>query len=195
MERYSQDNDAQSEMVIATSVQESREEVEVLKQEEEDQLPSFERWLFKNIDLLISRTNKIVTLKTGSIDYWTYYDAILVQVRVMFIESPMLSKNYSAQNYLQRIGASDLEIDIECYFDNEISDGITLREGIRTSVDKFIAHYDNICDYDLMVEHTCRIKLAELEKILPDLVKDMLLRLFKGDVTAWGKVYLVDEAT
>jgi hypothetical protein len=171
----------------------TEQDLENLINEQVDALDPLEKWMYKNIDLLIRRVKKLEQIKSGTVDYWTYYDIILVQIRALFIESPRLKSNYTVQNYLIKIGENKLAEEINEYFDTELSPGITLREAIKVSVDKFIAHYDEIDDRDLMIENLCRIKLTGYEKHLTKLLKDMLLIMIRGNLKAWERIYQAQE--
>lgn len=73
----------------------SKEEFEKAKEEYLNKFNNFEKRLFGNIELLIDRVNKLKTIKAGTLDYWTYYDAILVQIRAMLIETPSRKANHT----------------------------------------------------------------------------------------------------
>ena len=65
----------------------SKKEMIKIRKEFCDDLGDFDRRFFDNLDLLIGRINKLKTLKPGTIDYWTYYDMVLTQIRAMLIET------------------------------------------------------------------------------------------------------------
>lgn len=92
----------------------SSEEMLKVRKEFYNCFNDFEKRFFDNIDLLISRINKLKISKPGTLDYWTYYDAALTQIRAMFIETPKLKDNHTFQNYLKKTGQVDIaeEIDI-----------------------------------------------------------------------------------
>lgn len=142
----------------------SNEEMEKIKEEFYGNLGDFEKRFFNNLDLLISRINKLKVAERGSLDYWTYYDVILTQIRAMFIETPKLKKNYTVQNYLINIGQKEIADEIQTYMDKELYEGMSFKEAVKVSVDKFIAHYDKVDTEDVVIEHMCRIKLTEPNK-------------------------------
>lgn len=139
----------------------SNEEVEKIKYEFYSNLEDFEKRLFNNLELLISRVNKLKDVERGSLDYWTYYDAILTQIRAMFIETPKLKKNYTVQNYLIKIGQKEIAQEIQDYMDIELYEGMSFKDAVKVSVDKFIAHYDKVDIEDVIIEQMCRAKLTE----------------------------------
>lgn len=73
----------------------SKEEFEKAKEEYLNKFNNFEKRLFNNMELLSSRVNKLKTIKSGTLDYWTYYDSVLVQIRAMFIETSSRKANHT----------------------------------------------------------------------------------------------------
>lgn len=68
----------------------------------------------------------------------------LVQLRALCIESPNLNSNYTLQNYLKTHGFEEKASEVDAFFNRSIGGKITLREVIKVTTDKFIAHYDTI---------------------------------------------------
>lgn len=169
----------------------SREEFEKAKTEFYRKFSDFEKKFFNNLELLIERINKLKSLKPGTLDYWTYYDAVLVQIRAMFIENPGRKSNHTFQNYLKKIGQDDAAGVIDDYLNTEIAEGISLKEAIKITVDKFIAHYDKINNGEEKIEQLCREKLTESNEkySIGNILVDFLMILFKSSLKAWSDYY------
>lgn len=169
----------------------SEEEMEKIRAQSYENLSEFEKRFFNNLDLLIARVNKLKVLKSGTLDHWTYYDAILAQIRAMFIETPNRKekkKNYTVQNYLISIGQKEIAEEIDNYLSKELYEGITFREAIKVSVDKFIAHYDEVDNEDVVVEQMCRAILTEPneENNISNILIEFMQLLLRGTIKTWG---------
>lgn len=164
----------------------SNEEIQKLREESYSNLSDFEKRLFNNLELLISRVNRLKELEPGTLDYWTYYDIILTQIRAMFIESPNLKKNYTVQNYLNNIGQKKVAKEIDDYLDKELYDGISFREAVKVSVDKFIVHYDDISMEKVAIAQTCKEKLTQPDRDynINNILKEFLLLLVRATAQA-----------
>lgn len=93
--------------------------------------------------LLVSRTKRMQEL-TECIDIKSYLDIILISLRALMIESGRHTYNYTLQNYLIRNGRPDLVQRVTEYLDTRINSLYTLREILKISTDKFLAHYDSL---------------------------------------------------
>lgn len=92
------------------------------------------------------RFTEIDDIHNVDIDVITYLDMILVQLRAICIESPNLTKNYTAQNLLRIIGKNDLAKKIEDMLDEEFfsyREGFSIKKALKIMTDKYICHYDS----------------------------------------------------
>lgn len=170
----------------------SEKELNEIKSKYYKNFSKFEKRFFNNFDLLIARANKLKDLKPGTLDYWTYYDATLTQIRAMFIETPSRKKNYTFQNYLINIGQVEISKEIDNYLDKHLYENISFRDAVKVSVDKFIVHYDKVSTEEVTIEQKCRAKLTESNnkncKINNILIEFMKL-LLSGMTKAWENYY------
>lgn len=121
----------------------------------------FQKEFQKNISLFVQRITKFDSIEKCSEDYHVYFDMILVQIRAMFIENPRYKNNYTGQVYLRKLGMYK-EVDIiNSYLEEKIWDDLTIKEAIKTIVDKFIVHYDPLNDTDIEIEKRCRSILTK----------------------------------
>ncbi len=66
----------------------------------------------------------------------------LIHLRASLIESTNLKKNITLQNYFRLYSRDDLAKRIDELLQIEVKENLTLRDMIKESVDKYIAHYD-----------------------------------------------------
>lgn len=158
------------------------EEINKIREEYYSNMNAFEKRFYFNLELLVDRINRFKETKINTIDYWTYYDAILSQIRALCMESPHLRNNHTLQIYLKSIGEDAIANKIDDYFQQEIIEGVTLKEAIKMSVDKFIAHYDKVDERSIVIEHICRVKLTnENEKFyMGNIIKDLLISALRA---------------
>jgi len=164
----------------------SEEEMEKVREEFYSNFNDFEKRLFYNLDLLIDRVKKFKNIEAGTLDYWTYYDSILTQIRAMFIETPKRKQNHTIQNYLITINQKDLAKEIDVYLDKEIYEGMTFKEAIKVSVDKFIVHFDKVDVEDIVIEQMCRSKFTEpnKENNISNILIEFMKILMRGTMNA-----------
>lgn len=111
------------------------------------------------MSLLIQRIEKFSSLSENTEEYDVYFEVILVQLRAMFIENAKYKDNYTSQVYMHKLGMKN-EIDrINSYLDEKIIDDLSIREAIKTIVDKYIVHYDNLNDKDIKKIEVCKANL------------------------------------
>lgn len=116
----------------------------------------FEVYFF-NLDLLKYRLDKLskidVSDPNNKFEFFTYFDAVIVQIRAMFLEQK--SKNFTFQSFLKTINRSDLVEKVEAFFDEPFdgmdlqyrNDGLeyrSIRKVIKFITDKFVCHNDSI---------------------------------------------------
>ncbi len=104
----------------------------------------FDESFYSYFELLGERIRRLQELKQNTIDYKTYTDICLIMLRALLYESPKNKKNFTLQNYLKLHSRPDLIKRVDDYLEQPLNKLMTLREAIKTSVDKFIAHYDTI---------------------------------------------------
>lgn len=102
------------------------------------------------------------TLEQDTLGYWTYYDVVLTQMRALFIENKREKDNYTVQNFLIQIGIEEYAEKIDNYLsETMLSNELSLRDGIKLSVDKFIVRNDNVTDKEVNDEKLYRSKLTQ----------------------------------
>lgn len=92
-----------------------------------------------------ARFKEIDNLFNTDIDVITYLDMIVVQLRAICIENSRLTKNYTAQILLRKIGENKLANRIDAMLDEAFipESNFNIRKAIKTLADGFICHYDN----------------------------------------------------
>lgn len=120
----------------------------------------FEVYTF-NLDLLKYRISKLTEIdtsdKNNKFEFFTYFDAAIVQIRAMFLEKR--SKNFTFQSFLRVINRPNLVEKVEEFFD-EPFDGMdfqsrdegleyrSIRKVIKFITDKFVCHNDETTSID-----------------------------------------------
>ena len=79
----------------------------------------------------------------------------MVHLRASLIEKSTLKKNITIQNYFQLYGRDDFAQKVDSLLQTNVTASLTLKEMIKTTVDKFIAHYDNPSDNDKAIYDYC----------------------------------------
>ena len=88
------------------------------------------------------------TIKENQSEYLMAFDSALCLFRAMFLER--LSKNYTYQNYFQKIGKPEIAENINKYLDSPFdSTGTSIRQVLKFIADKFVCHVDCITNKDL----------------------------------------------
>ena len=89
---------------------------------------------------------KIDDIHNTDIDVITYLDMIIVQLRAMCIESPRLTKNYTAQNLLRMMQRDDLAQKIDDMLAEQFfsyRDNCDIRKALKIMAD----------NYKMMISH------------------------------------------
>ena len=98
--------------------------------------------------LLLQRYERFVEIDdihNTDIDVITYLDMIIVQLRAMCIESPKLTKNYTAQNLLRIMKRDDLAQKIDDLLAEQFfsyRDNCDVKKALKIMADNYICHYD-----------------------------------------------------
>ena len=88
------------------------------------------------------------TVKENQSEYLMVFDSALCLFRAMFLEK--LSKNYTYQNYFQKIGKPEIAENINKYLDGPFDcTGNSIRQVLKFIADKFVCHVDSITNKDL----------------------------------------------
>lgn len=105
------------------------------------------------------RFNKISLQDT--LDWFTYFDIIIVQLRALCVENARYSTNHTLQVTLRKLGREDLGDRIDNFLESTlIWDETPLKEAIKFIADKFICHYDDVDLGDRALEHSLRGALS-----------------------------------
>lgn len=98
--------------------------------------------------LLLQRYERFVEIDdihNTDIDVITYLDMIIVQLRAMCIESPKLTKNYTAQTLLRIMKRDDLAQKIDDMLAEQFfsyRDNCDVKKALKIMADNYICHYD-----------------------------------------------------
>lgn len=87
--------------------------------------------------------------------YMLAFKQEMVHLRASLIEKSTLKKNITIQNYFQLYGRTDLAQKVDSLLQTNVTASLTLKEMIKTTVDKFIAHYDNPSENDRAIYDYC----------------------------------------
>lgn len=87
--------------------------------------------------------------------YMLAFKQEMVHLRASLIEKSTLKKSITIQNYFQLYGRDDFAQKVDSLLQTNVTAGLTLKEMIKTTVDKFIAHYDNPSDNDKAIYDYC----------------------------------------
>ena len=165
------------------------------------------RVLEKNLTLLSDRCARLRSLKEDTLEWLTFFESIVVQLRAIVCENrDHVDKNYTVQGVLSRLGCAELRESFESFLDTNIGCDrsgyqYSYREAIKRLADKFICHYDNhdvtefknavpveiYCDLvDILNMETIEVvvgKVVEmvrlaLEQNMEDFKHDLICRLF-----------------
>lgn len=79
----------------------------------------------------------------------------MIHIRASLIENVRLKKNITIQNYFRLYGRADLADKIDELLQLNVRENLSLRAMIKTTVDKFIAHYDEPSDVDKEIYEYC----------------------------------------
>ncbi len=122
----------------------------------DEELQLYQNEISKRLIALIERIENFHLLCENSKEYDVYFEVILVQLRAMFIENTRYKGNYTSQVYMKKLGMES-EVDrINSYLDEKITDDLSIREAIKTIVDKHIVHYDYLSDKDVEKIEICK---------------------------------------
>lgn len=98
--------------------------------------------------------------------YMLAFKQEMIHIRASLIENAKQKRNITIQNYFRLYGRLDLAEKIDQLLQLKVKDNLSLREMIKTTVDKFIAHYDDPSDEDKGIYEYC-ISLFALDGNLP----------------------------
>jgi hypothetical protein len=105
--------------------------------------------LEKNLTLLSDRCARLRSLKEGTLEWLTFFESIVVQLRAIVCENKdHVEKNFTVQGVLSRLGCADLREKFEGFLDSNIGNDrfgnqYDYRKAIKRLANKFICHYDN----------------------------------------------------
>ena len=114
----------------------------------------FENYFSKaeqNLELL----DALKTTKKNDSLYLLVFKQEMVHLRASLIENTKLKKNITIQNYLRLYGRNDLAEQVNQLLQIKVNESLSLRDMIKTTVDKFIAHYDEPTEKDKEIYDLC----------------------------------------
>lgn len=124
----------------------------------QDELDRFFENFFTRQEENLSVLQTLEDADTGSAQYILVFKQEMIHLRASLIENTKLKKNITVQNYFMLYGRPDLAEKINTLLCAEVRSGLSLKELVKESVDKYIAHYDepssenkNIYNYCLSI--------------------------------------------
>lgn len=112
-----------------------------------DNLDDFSR-LLRRVDekfaWLRRKVHRILENKLDEEAYSIFVESILVDCRALFIENSRYKTNCTLQNFYKATNHPEYADAIDEYFDRATSNGVSLREVMKTWVDKHIVHFDYV---------------------------------------------------
>lgn len=117
------------------------------------------------VTILVQRYDKFSKLSLNeTVDWFTYFDMIIVQLRALCVENARYSSNHTLQITLRKLGKDDLADRIDTFLETTlIWDETPLKEAIKFIADKFICHYDDVDLGERALEHSLRGALSNPE--------------------------------
>ncbi|MEN3005450.1 hypothetical protein [Dehalobacterium formicoaceticum] len=88
--------------------------------------------------------------------YMLAFKQELIHLRASLIENAKLKNNITVQNYFRLYGRDDLAEKIDTLLQIEVRTNLSLRDMIKESVDKHIAHYDKPSDTSEDIYNYCK---------------------------------------
>ena len=98
--------------------------------------------------------------------YLVAFKQEMIHLRASLIENAKLEKNITIQNYLRLYGRVDLAEQVDQLLQMKVKEDLSLRAMIKTTVDKFIAHYDEPSEKDKEIYDFC-VSLFALDGKIP----------------------------
>ncbi len=125
----------------------------------------FENYFSKSEENL-AILNTLKKAKKNNSLYLLAFKQEMVHLRASLIESAKLKKNITIQNYLRLYGRADLAEQVEQLLQIKVNGELSLKEMIKTTVDKFIVHYDDPSKNDKEIYDFC-VSLFAFDGKLP----------------------------
>lgn len=118
--------------------------------------------------------------------YMLAFKQEMVHLRASLIENSKLKKNITVQNYFRLYGRDDLAKCIDELLKIEVMEKVSLKELIKTSVDKFIAHYDKPSPKEKEVYDYCvsvfsisgRFPLEKFVRLLDGYIMSLIMQMW-----------------
>lgn len=110
--------------------------------DKKSQLDDFFESFFAKEEENLALLEAVETVNEDSPVYILAFKQELIHLRAFLIESTNLKKNITVQNYFRLYNRDDLAKRIDALLLIEVKEDLSLREMIKESVDKYIAHYD-----------------------------------------------------
>lgn len=122
----------------------------------------------------------------GSTIYEMAFKQILLHLRASLIETESAQKNITVQNYFKLYERKDLADEVDSLLEINITPELTLREMIKESVDKYIAHYDKPTQKSREIFDMCKTILSpngkfplhELMKLLDTVIMSLITEMW-----------------
>lgn len=132
----------------------------------QDELDSFFEAYFSKAEENLSILNILENEEVDPSVYLLAFKQEVVHLRASLIENTKLRKNITIQNYLRLYGRDDLASRIDELLKIQVNSDLSLREMIKVTVDKFIAHYDKPTETDRKIYDYC-ISIFSVDGKLP----------------------------
>ncbi|HPS59108.1 MAG TPA: hypothetical protein PK514_13470 [Spirochaetota bacterium] len=144
-----------------------------------------------NLSMLLNRLVKIRKINpldsNNEVEWFTYFDCIITQLRAMFIENERYKNNYTYQNFLTLYGKNDIVTKINNFLETPFIDESTLdskgeilsiKNAIKFIADKFICHYENTSLEELARQELISNTLSNLSNNSTNNLDVILTRIF-----------------
>ncbi len=150
------------------------------------QLDEFFTSFFTKEEENLAILEALETANEDSPVYMLAFKQELIHLRASLIESIKLKKNITVQNYFRLYCREDLAEKIDVLLQTEVKSHLTLRDMIRESVDKYIAHYDKPSDESDEIYKLCirvfsangRLPLKEFIRLLDGYIMALITEMW-----------------
>jgi hypothetical protein len=146
-----------------------------------------------NIELLLFRLRKLESLlpphkdNNVKMEFYTYFDMIIVQARALLIENINNVNNYTYQNYLKLINKDKnialIDEILNSPFINDKylkceSNNLSIKNAIKILSDKIICHYDEMNDDRSSLSDFISCQLSQINNDSVNNIKKILFSIF-----------------
>lgn len=132
-----------------------------------------------NLGMLYERMRRLCAISSREdyVEWMTYFEMIIVQLRALCCERKKCLKNFTIQGLLYRIGESEDANALDRFLDETVvgelkNERLSLRNAIKLIADKFVCHYDDYQQESGKAVFTVR----DRDMVIRMLISDNMLR-------------------